>query len=414
MTASRARLTPALAIVLVAACLISLLSFGVRSAFGLLTDPVSRELGTSREVYSIAIALQNLFWGLAQPVAGVISDRLGARRVLVMGAVLYAVGVAWMTVAASPVELYLSAGVLVGLGMGGASYITVLAALGRAMPESHRSWALGLGTAAGSLGQFVIVPLAQAVIDAQGWHAGVWFLAGAVALVLPAAWLIRGDRADRPASAEATQEGLAEVLLAAARHPSYLLLVGGFFVCGFQLAFITTHFPPYLADLGLRAEVASWAIALVGLFNVLGAYLAGAWGGRYSKKNLLAAVYFARAVVTVLFITTPVTVASVLLFGAAMGVLWLSTAPLTSGLVATFFGTRYMATLFGFVFLSHQIGSFLGVWMGGYLFERTGSYEVVWWTCAVLAVVAGGMNLPIRERLAPRFASAALAAGVAR
>jgi len=387
-------------VVLLAACLISLLSFGSRSAFGLFTDPVSQALHTSRETYAIAIALQNLAWGLAQPLAGVVADRFGARRVLLAGALLYAGGIVGMVFAATPLQLVLSAGVLVGAGMGGASYITVLAALGRLMPEDSRSWALGLATAAGSLGQFVVVPCVQAVIDSAGWSAGAWALAATAALILPAALLIRGDRRAAAPAGSGPEAPLSAVLRSAARHPSYVLLVLGFFVCGFQLAFITTHFPPYLNDLGLGAQVASWAIALVGLFNVTGAYLAGVWGGRHSKKNLLAAVYFARAAVTALFLLVPVSTTTVLLFGAAMGLLWLSTAPLTSGLVATFFGTRHMATLFGLVFFSHQVGSFLGVWLGGALYERTGSYTAVWWLCAGLALLAGLVNLPIREQAA--------------
>lgn len=389
------RLEPRLVAVLLAACLISLLSFGVRSAFGLFTDPVSRDLGQSRELYALAIAVQNLAWGLAQPLAGIVADRHGARRVLLGGAVLYAAGIAGLTVASTPLAVVLTAGVLVGAGMGGASYITVLAALGRAMPASRRSWALGLGTAAGSLGQFVVVPLAQAVIGAGGWRSGAWLMAAAVALILPAALLVRGDR---PAASADPGPGLAAVLSAAARHPSYVLLLLGFFVCGFQLAFITVHFPPYLADRGLSPQVASWAIAMVGLFNVAGAYLAGAWGTPGRQKPLLAGVYFARAAVIGAFLLAPLTPAVVLAFGAALGVLWLSTAPLTSGLVATFFGTRHMATLFGVVFLSHQLGSFLGVWLGGALYERTGSYDVVWWMCVALSIVAGLLHLPIRER----------------
>jgi predicted MFS family arabinose efflux permease len=287
--------------------------------------------------------------------------------------------------------------------MGGASYITVLAALGRLVPEQQRSWALGLATAAGSLGQFVVVPSIQAIIGSFGWKAGAGALAVTAALILPAALFIRGDRRPALPAAAGPEAGLWQVLGSASRHPSYVLLVLGFFVCGFQLAFITTHFPPYLVDQGLGAQVASWAIAMVGLFNVAGAYLAGVWGGRHSKKNLLAAVYFGRAAVTALFLVAPVSTPSVLLFGAAMGLLWLSTAPLTSGLVATFFGTRHMATLFGLVFFSHQVGSFLGVWLGGALYEHTGSYAVVWWMCVALAVLAGLVNLPIRERPAPAF-----------
>lgn len=400
-------LAPAVAIVVASACVIALLSFGVRSAFGLFTDPVAGSLGLTREGFAFAIAVQNIAWGLAQPLAGVVADRHGARRVLAGGALLYALGVAGMAWSGSALELTLTAGLLVGVGMGGASYITVLAALGRVVPEAHRSWALGLATAAGSLGQFVIVPLAQGVIGAAGWQAGAWALAAASALIFVFALPIKGDRGGSSApGAGGPALPLRAVLRAALRHPSYGLLVLGFFVCGFQLAFITTHFPPYLADRGIGASVASWAIALVGLFNVGGAYLAGVWGGRHSKKNLLAAVYFGRAAVTAVFLLLPVTATSVLLFGAAMGLLWLSTAPLTSGLVATFFGTRYMATLFGLVFLSHQVGSFLGVWLGGVLYERSGSYDVVWWACVALALLAGFVNLPIRERQAAGFGPA--------
>jgi MFS family permease len=401
--AQHVRLAPALLVMLAATCLISLLSFGVRSAFGLFTDPLTRELGVSREVYAVAIAIQNIAWGVAQPLAGVVADRHGARRVLLLGALAYALGTAGLGWANTPLEVCLTGGLLAGLGMGGASYITVLAALGRAMPESRRSWALGLGTAAGSLGQFVVVPLTQAVIGAGGWRAGAWFMAGAVALILAAALAVRGDGPVPTAPLRPAARAL-DVLRTALRDRSYVLLVLGFFVCGFQLAFITTHFPAYLADKGLGAHVASWAIALVGLFNVAGAYLAGVWGGRASKKNLLAAVYFGRAAAILFFLLVPLSQATVLVFGAAMGLLWLSTAPLTSGLVATFFGTRYMATLFGVVFFSHQVGSFAGVYLGGFLFERTGSYDVVWWCCVGLSLLAGLVNLPIKERASEPFA----------
>ncbi len=387
---------------LLAGCTVSLLSFGVRGAYGLFTDPLTRELGITREIYAIAIAIQNLCWGIAQPLAGVIADRWGARRVVLLGAVAYALGIVGLVFASTPMQLYLTAGVLTGLGMGGASFITIVAALGRAMPQSHRSWAMGLGTAAGSLGQFVIVPITQAVIGTGGWREGAWVMAAAIAVVVLAAFMIRGDKpTPRPAGAVRVTGG--QILAAALSHPSYLLLVAGFFVCGFQLGFITTHFPPYLIDKGLSASLASWGIAMVGLFNVGGSYFAGVWGGKHSKKAMLSGIYFARAAVILLFITMPLSTGSVLLFGAAMGVLWLSTVPLTSGLVATFFGTRYMATLFGIVFFSHQVGSFMGVYMGGFLYGHTGSYDVVWWWCIGLSIFAGLVNLPIRERMSQPF-----------
>jgi MFS family permease len=404
--ATNKRLPAILLVTLVAACAISLLSFGVRAAFGLFTAPLSADVGVSREVYALAIAIQNLAWGLTQPFAGFITDRFGPRRVMVGGAVLYSLGVVGLVFATTPAQIYATAGVLAGIGMGGASFTTAVAALGRLMPESHRSWALGLGTAAGSLGQFVIVPITQALIDAGGWRTGAWWMAAAVAAIVLAALFVRGRASEggaTPAATGAPPAGHLQILATAFAHPSYLLLVFGFFVCGFQLAFITTHFPAYLMDRGVAGSVASWSLAMVGLFNVIGSYMAGVLGGRYSKKWLLSAVYWARGLVLLGFVLTPMSTASILLFGAGMGLLWLTTVPLTSGLVATFFGTRYMATLFGFVFLSHQVGSFLGVYAGGYFFERTGGYDAVWWLCIGLSIFAAVVNLPIRERASQRF-----------
>ena len=390
----------ALLATLVAACAVSLLSFGVRAAFGLFTDPLTREFGVSREVYSTAIALQNLAWGLTQPFAGFLCDRFGARRIMFAGALLYAAGIVGLVFASTPLQICLTAGVLAGVGMGGASFSTALAALGRVMPDTHRSWALGVGTAAGSLGQFLVVPVTQAVIDTSGWRGGAWWMAGAIAMAMVAALFVK----EGPATGGGTASIPAlRVLRGAFAERSYVLLVLGFFVCGFQLAFITTHFPAYLSDRGMSPSIAAWAVALVGLFNVVGAYLAGTWGGVHSKKRLLAAIYVARGLVTLLFVLAPISPATVLAFGAAMGLLWLSTVPLTSGLVATFFGTQFMAMLFGFVFLSHQLGSFLGVYLGGVLFARTGSYDIVWWLCIALSVFAATINLPIRERASLPF-----------
>jgi MFS family permease len=393
---SSERLSASLIVVLVAGCLISLLSFGARSAFGLYTDPLSREMGWGRDVYSMAIALQNLFWGIAQPFSGMIADKWGSRRVLIGGCLLYAAGIVMMIFADTPMMFYLSAGVLVGIGMGGGSYVTVVATLGRLMPETHRSWALGLGTAAGSLGQFVIVPIAQAVLDVGGWQTSAWMLAGSVMLAMLIAFFITGDSPQNKASAGPSISPLKAIALAA-KNPSYVLLGTGFFVCGFQLAFITMHFPAYLVDEGLSAQVASWAVAFIGLMNVAGAYGAGWLGSRFSKKNLLAYLYFGRGALTVAFILLPVTGATAIVFGAGMGLLWLSAVPLTSGLVATFFGVKHMATLFGLIFFSHQIGSFTGVYLGGALYQQTGSYDIVWWLSVALSAIAGVMSLPIRE-----------------
>ena len=398
------RLPPVLLATLAAASLISLLSFGVRGAFGLFTAPLSADVGVTREVYALAIAIQNLTWGLTQPFAGFVTDRFGPRRVIVAGAVAYALGIAGLVVASTPLQIYLTAGLLTGIGMGGASFTTAVAVLGRVMPESQRSWAVGLATAAGSLGQFVIVPVTQAAMDAGGWRAGAWFMAAAIAVIVAAAAFVRGGPTTGSGGTGGVQPRHLEVLSAAFHHPSYLLLLAGFFVCGFQLAFITTHFPAFLADRGLGAAAGAWAIAMVGLFNVAGCYLAGVLGGRGGRKWLLSGIYVGRGLVILAFLLAPLTTGSALLFGAAMGLLWLSTVPPTSGLVATFFGTRYMATLFGFVFLSHQVGSFLGVYAGGFFYQSTGSYERVWWLCILLSAFAALVNLPIRERVSERVA----------
>jgi MFS family permease len=395
-----------LVLILVCGCLISLLTFGVRSSFGLFTQPVSSTYGWSREVFALAMAIQNLAWGLGQPLGGALADRFGPARVLAGGGVLYALGLALMAFSTTPGSLHLSAGVLVGFGMGGASYITVLAALGKVVPPERRSWALGLGTAAGSFGQFLVVPLGQAFIAAYGWQVTVLLLAALAAAVPLLASAFAGAR-PAPAMAAEPELGFAQTLRAAFGHPSYLLLLTGFFVCGFQLAFVTIHLPPYLADRGIGAALAAWAIGLIGLFNIVGAYVAGVLGARHSNKMLLSGLYVGRAVVTVLFLTFPITPVSVLLFAAGMGLLWLSAVPPTTGLVAVMFGTRYMATLFGIVFLNHQLGSFVGVWLGGWLYERTGSYDVAWWLSVILALAAALIHLPIAERPAPRFATAA-------
>jgi len=402
-------LPAALLVTLAAASLISLLSFGVRAAFGLFTAPLPPDVGVSREVFSIAMAIQNLCWGVAQPFAGHFTDKLGARKVMLGGAALYLLGIVGLLFASSAAGIYLTAGVLVGVGMGGASFTTALAALGRVMPESHRSWALGLGTAAGSLGQFVIVPIVQGFIGLGGWTAGAWVMVAAIAAVLVAAVFVGEGKPARAAGGHAPLS-TSRMLATALAHPSYVLLVLGFFVCGFQLAFITTHFPAYLNDAGIRPSIASWAIAMIGLFNVIGAYLAGVWGARHSKKSLLAWIYLARAAVIAAFFVLPLSTATVMLFGAGMGFLWLSTVPLTSGLVATFFGTRFMATLFGIVFFSHQVGAFLGVFLGGFLYERTGSYTVVWCLCIGLSLFAAAMNWPIREGHSESFRRLAAAA----
>jgi MFS family permease len=384
-------------IALAAGCMLALLSFGLRGTFGLFTAPLSEARGWDREVFAFAVAIQNIAWGVAQPLAGVVADRWGAARVVFVGGVLYALGLAAAPFAETPLMLHLTVGVLTGLGMGGASYITVLAALGRMAPEAQRSWALGVGTAAGSLGQFMVVPLAQVFIGTHGWGDAFLWLAALGALMPLLAFGLLGDR-PAPRQIDARPEAsVLGVIAAAFRLPSYRLLLAGFFVCGFQLAFITVHMPPWLADLGLDPSLAALGIALVGLFNVAGAYAAGVLGARHSRRRLLSAIYLGRAVAVALFITLPVTPLTVLLFGATMGLLWLSTVPLTSGLVALFFGTRDLATLFGVIFLGHQVGSFLGVWLGAVILNATGSYDMAWWLAVLLGLLAALVHLPIRE-----------------
>lgn len=403
-TAARSLRTPEL--VIICGCLIALVTFGLRSSFGLFLEPLSMTRGWGREVFALAIAVQNLLWGLGQPFAGAVADRYGAGRVLAVGGLLYAAGVVLMSVSSTPMMLHLSGGVLVGLGLSGASFTVVLAAMGRIVPEEKRSWALGIGTAAGSLGQFIFAPLGQAFIAAYEWQTALVLMAGFVALVPLLATPLAGRAPEHDIAGTPAAQSLREALQEAFGHGSYLLLVAGFFVCGFHVAFITTHLPPYLGDLGISADLAAWAIGLVGLFNVVGAYSAGVLGGRFSKKYLLSAIYMARAIAIAVFISLPASPASVLVFAATIGLLWLSTVPLTSGLVAVMFGTRFMGTLFGFVFFSHQVGAFLGVWLGGLLYEGTGSYQVVWWLSVLLGVVSAAIHWPIRERGVPRLAEA--------
>jgi predicted MFS family arabinose efflux permease len=392
------------AVVIGAGCLIGLVSFGLRSSFGLFTDPLSAVRGFDRETFAFAIAVQNLVWGLGQPVAGAIADRYGSARVLAGGGVLYALGTVLMAQSTSGTALALTGGVLLGLGLAGGSFMIVLAAFARLVPEERRSWAMGLATAAGSMGQFLFAPLGQAFIAGYGAVTALVLLSGFVVLVplLATALVGRGEDSDDGEPAVSARTAIRGALA----HPSYLLLTAGFFVCGFHIAFVTTHLPPYLGDLGFSGALAAWSVALIGLFNVIGAYTAGVLGGRMSKRLLLSGIYFARAVAFALFVVLPTSAASVLLFGAAIGLLWLSTVPLTSGLVALMFGVRHAGMLFGFVFLSHQVGAFAGVWLGGAVYEATGAYDAMWWLSIALGLAAAIVHLPIHERRAPRWAPA--------
>lgn len=396
---SAARLTPSAWTILIAGCLILMLAFGFRASFGLFVQPISAVNDWGRDVIGLALAIQNLAWGIIAVLAGGLADRFGNTRVIVVGAVLYAVGL-WLTAGVDSVwSLQMGAGLLVGAGIAGTGFGIVLPLMAKAVSEDDRQWVLGVGTAAGSMGQFLIVPLAQQFIDLFGWSGalnamGLMALA-IVILAMPLA------RMAKPAAtgvlSSATEDSLATTIGLARGHLSYWLLTVGFFVCGFHLAFITVHFPGYLTDNGFDPDVAAWAIALIGLCNVIGAMASGYISGRVSMKRVLMFIYLSRAVVTVGLLLLPLSLTTVLLFSCLTGFLWLATVPPTTGLVATMFGTRYMATLYGVVFLGHQVGSFTGVWLGGWIYERTGNYDLVWWTGVALSIVAVLLHWPIRE-----------------
>ncbi|MBI2313495.1 MAG: MFS transporter [Betaproteobacteria bacterium] len=384
-------------VILLCGGLILTLSLGLRHGFGLFLKPMTLDLGWSRETFAFALALQNLVWGAAQPVAGAIADKLGAGRVLAGGGLLYALGLVLMAHSGTGLEFSLSAGILVGLGLSGTSFGVVYGVIARAFPPEKRSMALGIAGAAGSFGQFSLLPVGQALIAQYGWYVALLAIGGLAAIMTPLAVALAGAprSAGHPGAAK---QSLAEALREAGAHRGFWLLTFGFFVCGFQVVFIGVHFPAFLADRGLSPVTGMTALALIGLFNIFGTYGCGWLGGRYSKKYLLAALYLLRGVAIILFLAFPITPASVYLFAATMGLLWLGTVPLTSGLVAQIFGVNYLATLFGIVFFSHQVGSFAGVWLGGYSYDLTGSYQVVWVISIGLSVVAALLHWPIDER----------------
>jgi MFS family permease len=383
-------------------CVIALIAFGPRSTLGQFLSPLSFDRGWGREAFSLAIAIQNLLWGAAQPFAGAVADRFGPMRVLCFGAILYATGLAWMGQATTLVELNLSAGVLIGFGLAGCSFPMVIGALGKLVPENWRGFAFGAGTAAGSFGQFLYSPLAAALIHAFSWQTTLLVFAGTILLVLPLSLALATPQS-ASAAAAAKPQSSRQALIEAFGHGSYVLLVLGFFTCGFQLAFVTVHLPSYLVDRGLGADVGAWTIGLIGLFNIIGSLSAGWLSGRMPKRYLLSIIYFGRASAIVGLITLPQSTVAVLVFGAVTGLFWLSTVPPTSSLVALMFGTRWLAMLFGFAFFSHQVGGFLGVWLGGWAFEVTGSYDVVWWLSVFFGVASALINLPIVEKPVTRL-----------
>ncbi len=396
---SRSRRT--LVIVMVAGCLIATVGFGVRSIFGLFLAPMTIAHDWSRETFALALAIQNLLWGMGLPVAGALADRYGARYVLGAGSLIYAAGIWGMAASGTGLALQLTAGVLVGLGVAFTAFSLALAAMARAVGPERRSLALGLGTAASSLGQVLFSPLGQWFISAYGWHTALLFLASIVLVIIPLAFALPKGPVQVDTTAE--DQSLGEALVEARTHRGYVLLTSGFFVCGFHVAFITVHFPAFVQDLGLAPSIGALGIALIGAFNIVGSFSSGAFGQRWSKKRGLTGIYTLRAVMITLMLVMPKTEVNILVFAAVMGLLWLSTVPLTTGIIGQVFGVRYLATLFGVLFLSHQLGSFLGVWLGGYIYDRTGSYDPVWWLGVGLGVAAALIHLPIDERPLPRL-----------
>jgi MFS family permease len=384
-----------------------MISFGPRSSLGFFLTPLSQTNHWGRDVFAFAVAIQNLLWGIGQPFAGAIADRFGTNRVLCVGAIFYALGLVIMAQSTTPEALDLSAGVLIGLGLSGCSFNIVLGAFGKLLPEKWRSLAFGAGTAAGSFGQFLYSPIAVALMDKTGWQETLLIFGGVTLLILPLSLALATPASLKgPVAGGKPTQSARQAFAEAFGHRSYVLLVLGFFTCGFQLAFITVHLPSYLIDRGLSAEIGGWTLAVIGIFNIVGSLGSGWLSNRMPKRYLLSIIYFIRAAAIVAFITLPASPVATLVFGAITGLMWLSTVPPTSALVAVMFGTRWLAMLFGFAFFSHQVGGFLGVLIGGLAFERTGSYDVVWWLSVLFGVLSAVINLPIVEKPVARLAMA--------
>jgi len=384
-------------VIVVCGCLIGMLTFGPRSTFGFFMQPMSREFSWGRDVFGLALAIQNLLWGMGQPFAGAIADRFGSLRVIMAGAAMYAAGLITMRYASTPLSLDLSAGVLIGLGLSGCSFNLVLSAFGKLLPPEWRGVALGAGTAAGSFGQFVFAPFGVAMLDNFGWQPALIVFAGLMLLVVPLSLALATPTSDSSAVAATDRQTFKHALAEAFGHRSYVLLVLGFFTCGFQLAFITVHLPAYMVDRGMPVQTGGWVIAIIGLFNIVGSLSVGWLQSRLPKRYILSAIYFARAMSIVAFISFPITTFSAIAFGVVTGLTWLSTVPPTSSLVALMFGTRWLATLYGFAFFSHQVGGFLGVLLGGIVFEKFGSYTPIWWLSVLFGLLSALINLPIVE-----------------
>ena len=383
--------------VVIAGGLVLALTFGARQSFGLYLSPIGADLGWSISVMSFALAVQSLFWGLGQPLFGWVADRFGAGRTLVIGAAIYAAGLFFASRMETPEGAYLSLGLLVGLGAAGCGMPIVMTAVARAFPKERHPLVMALTATGVSLGQFLVTPAAPAIIEAWGWRAGLLGLMGLVGIVVLLAAILR-TRPVPPSRAVEADQSLREALTEAWGHSGYLLLTAGFFVCGFHVQFIVTHLPNFIAECGLPAATGGWAISAIGIFNLIGTTAAGFLGSRYRKKYLLSMLYALRALMFAVYAFTPVTTTTTLIFAAGLGLAWLSTVPLTSALVGQIFGIRYLGTLFGIVFLSHQAGSFLGSWLGGYVFELTGSYDAIWLINIALALFAALVHLPIADK----------------
>ncbi|MGR5463977.1 MFS transporter [Photobacterium damselae] len=383
---------------------ILIISLGIRQSFGIFMMPISDTFHTGREFFSLAIALQNLLFGLFQPFVGMAADRFGARRIIIVGAIAYGAGLYLTSLAATPSVLYLTIGALIGLGLSATSYVIILGAVARVVPTEHTAKAFGLTTAAGSFGMFAVIPGAQALLRNFDWQTAMQIFAVICCVMIAFAGFIKSQKAtsDAPSQVDDSQT-LSEALQEAFRNRNYWLIHAGFFVCGFQVMFIATHLPSYLGDKGLPGNTAAMALAYVGVFNIFGSYFWGLMGDRFDKRYVMSSLYLMRTVIIAAFVTFPVTVNTASIFGAAIGFCWLGTVPLTSGLVRQIFGARYLSTLYGLVFFTHQVGSFLGAWVGGRIFDYYHSYTPIWWTTVVMALIAALLHLPINDKPVPRL-----------
>ncbi len=385
------------------------INMGIRQTFGLYLKPVSQDLDLDRQVFSFAMALLNLVWGLAAPFAGALSDRLGAVRVALLGTAFYIAGLVLMASASSGSQVVLS-GALIGLGVAGTGFTAVFGVIARAAPPEHRASALGMTTMGSAIGQFVSLPFVHVLLDATGWVTSLFVMAGTAALMAPLAFALgRAGTAEAHPNARSSQS-LVSALSEALNYPSFLLLTAGFFVCGFHIAAVAIHLPAFLGDKGFSPGLGAIALTVVGAANILGTYLCGRVGDVMPKRLALAFIYLARGAIFVALIYAPLTEMTVLIFAFLLGLLWLGTIPLTSGLIVTFFGPRWLSTLYGIVFLSHQVGSFMGAWLGGWVYDTYHSYNLLWWVAVAVAVLAAALHLPIREYPAPGLAAAGAAA----